>query len=988
MPATRKSGVVSLRVKPSKIRISIKDGHRTSHKEITPTLATQRRSAANHYVNERYSRLSAEQKLVYDRLRDIPDPEESMSDFSSSDHDWEDDDDDRAHAEAVLQGRVEFETSHAGGEFHEMLEGRIRETISNKKKRAKDPRDRRDFLEKLVTGFKGQMEDITDAYMKWASTNGGLDKSWDGLTDGEVDSHFGIRIVDLFDSISVAAPMLKTDKWIASGLVRQGLMPCSPFAPTVAISIRCLELFRVAHLRAPNLTIQAWIKTLADIQGTVYKPYLSQQFSICFDVYLDILARVEKRVKKALGRDAPDWRLKNACPACTYKLEGEKELVFSIMTCMDGGNSLRRVLRKDGTEYDDDGNAIPSKSKERVDPRAEAAGGDYFLRREDVRFWSKEAIAARVKETLNNETSDDPVEKNLCEERWKNLSETITSKMWGIFDETGVFISLCRHGFMLVLADMVRSGELAEYPLAIVDALLEAYGPKIGNAYDINCGFETTVKNSPLGPKALKYDLKWLIGAFHGHAHNRLCQLHYLANYVHGMGLEDMEGCERWFSGANALARSTRYATVFHRKQAIRTYTAHHDTFEVYANLSSFLVNNYWQALDIIDTKPALYEAMAQEGIPDVSEFPRRLKAELDMLKSLKSEPAEETDKMDYYQKLVNLEARRCRLKEVTSAESTASKVVRRHAAENVDKALEAVQELETKLEIEVRWLPSSPEWDAAAMLVSTQRYRLAIDRLERLVIQRMFELTKMNLSQTGYKLRRHIAKALQARSQAIRTALKSYNAAAAALQPPGRSLKWDQVVEYAFLADFDLLRNEGEVTTIRAWATPAARLLLDSYFKIERAGEEINRCNVEITRVITYIRDERDFLIRIATELDSTDPTLAYFVREFQWKRGRFDEMHLERFKKLAEKAGSRFTGSLVPGRRLHAAVEVPAAPMEGVVETQRIREEAVSRGLVEEMSRLRINEEGNDDDVGERAEGEELAECMERVLLTGIDS
>ncbi|KAJ7432670.1 hypothetical protein B0H11DRAFT_2165186 [Mycena galericulata] len=750
-------------------------------------------------------------------------------------------------------------------------------------------------------------------------------------------------------------------------------MPCSPFAPTVAISIRCLELFRVAHLRAPNLTIQAWIKTLADIQGTVYKPYLSQQFSICFDVYLDILARVEKRVKKALGRDAPDWRLKNACPACTYKLEGEKELVFSIMTCMDGGNSLRRVLRKDGTEYDDDGNAIPSKSKERVDPRAEAAGGDYFLRREDVRFWSKEAIAARVKETLNNEvnipTSDDPVEKNLCEERWKNLSETITSKMWGIFDETGVFISLCRHGFMLVLADMVRSGELAEYPLAIVDALLEAYGPKIGNAYDIN------FKNSPLGPKALKYDLKWLIGAFHGHAHNRLCQLHYLANYVHGMGLEDMEGCERWFSGANALARSTRYATVFHRKQAIRTYTAHHDTFEVYANLSeffnsllsgislmptqgSFLVNNYWQALDIIDTKPALYEAMAQEGIPDVSEFPRRLKAELDMLKSLKSEPAEETDKMDYYQKLVNLEARRCRLKEVTSAESTASKVVRRHAAENVDKALEAVQELETKLEIEVRWLPSSPEWDAAAMLVSTRRYRLAIDRLEHLVIQRMFELTKMNLSQTGYKLRRHIAKALQARSQAIRTALKSYNAAAAALQPPGRSLKWDQVVEYAFLADFDLLRNEGEVTTIRAWATPAARLLLDSYFKIERAGEEIDRCN-------------RDFLIRIATELDSTDPTLAYFVREFQWKRGRFDEMHLERFKKLAEKAGSRFTGSLVPGRRLHAAVEVPAAPMEGVVETQRIREEAVSRGLVEEMSRLRINEEGNDDDCGGESGG-----------------
>lgn len=48
----------------------------------------------------------------------------------------------------------------------------------------------------------------------------------------------------------------------------------------------------------------------------------------------------------------------------------------------------------------------------------------------------------------------------MCEERWKNLKEDMTSRMWGIFDETGVFLALCRHGFVLLLADMVRSGEL------------------------------------------------------------------------------------------------------------------------------------------------------------------------------------------------------------------------------------------------------------------------------------------------------------------------------------------------------------------------------------------------------------------------------------------------------------------------------------------------------------------------------------------------
>jgi hypothetical protein len=122
----------------------------------------------------------------------------------------------------------------------------------------------------------------------------------------------------------------------------------------------------------------------------------------------------------------------------------------------------------------------------------------------------------------------------------------------------------------------------------MVDALLDAFGPKLGAGYDIGCGFETTIKNSPLGPQAKAMQLKCLVGAFHSHAHNRKCQLEYLANYVPGMGLEDLEGCERLFSKSNALARSVRYASVFHRRQTIATWLAHHDTFETYANLSTY----------------------------------------------------------------------------------------------------------------------------------------------------------------------------------------------------------------------------------------------------------------------------------------------------------------------------------------------------------------------------------------------------------------
>ncbi|KZT01719.1 uncharacterized protein LAESUDRAFT_663270 [Laetiporus sulphureus 93-53] len=40
--------------------------------------------------------------------------------------------------------------------------------------------------------------------------------------------------------------------------------------------------------------------------------------------------------------------------------------------------------------------------------------------------------------------------------------------MWGIFEETGIFASACHHGFILWICDMMRSGELAKYPLTII----------------------------------------------------------------------------------------------------------------------------------------------------------------------------------------------------------------------------------------------------------------------------------------------------------------------------------------------------------------------------------------------------------------------------------------------------------------------------------------------------------------------------------------
>lgn len=87
-----------------------------------------------------------------------------------------------------------------------------------------------------------------------------------------------------------------------------------------------------------------------------------------------------------------------------------------------------------------------------------------------------------------------------------------------------------------------------------------------------------------------------------------------------------------------------------------------------------------------------------------------------------------------------------------------------------------------------------------------------------------------------GYKLRKHIASALQARSHTTKTALERYNQAAAALSPARPQLSWNEVVGYAFLADFDLLRDSRRDTRERPRSKPACRVPMVCFFKTVRA--------------------------------------------------------------------------------------------------------------------------------------------------------
>lgn len=260
------------------------------------------------------------------------------------------------------------------------------------------------------------------------------------------------------DSRKITLNHIAADAFITTAIVRHGLIPCSPYAPTAAFTVRVLEFYRISHNRCPHFSVHAFIKTLCDLHSSPFKSYLCRQFSISYDLYLRIRAGVDQRVQIALKRDTPDWRLRHVCPPCTYELEDEPKLKFRMLYAIDGNDSLKRIIRRDepppvtGIE-DVPTHPILGASSESTDTREIGTG--LYLTNELVNEWSKETLAALCPVYNEDETDNNP-----CAERWRNMKTVLTAKMWGVFQETGLFLALCRHGFVLLLADMVRSGEL------------------------------------------------------------------------------------------------------------------------------------------------------------------------------------------------------------------------------------------------------------------------------------------------------------------------------------------------------------------------------------------------------------------------------------------------------------------------------------------------------------------------------------------------
>ncbi|KAH9885847.1 hypothetical protein C8Q73DRAFT_620026, partial [Cubamyces lactineus] len=754
------------------------------------------------------------------------------------------------------------------------------------------------------------------------------------------DSAFTIDVLDFYSLHRTATiPMPPDCGTRAEALVLSGFLSSVPLQPSLAISLKTLELLRRIRLFKASFSIEAFTKLLCYYYALPYRRTYRSALSDAFDIYLQIMCEVRAGVSRALGRDGPNWRVLNACPPCGYQLADEPPLLYTRLFAMDGNNSLKRLAPLGGRRAGDS----------RV-----FRDSDYFLPAAFVNTFAGEVRAKPKPEDDDDDDDDESAEEgdptdgmtliSGCTKNWKAAAAEEKKRSWGIFDETGIFASACRHGLILWLVDMIRSGELAKYPLAIMAKVMEVLGDRTLGGFDIGCSFQETLKASSLGPAFIKSGSRLCVNAFHGYAHNYRCQLHNHPNIVPGIGLEDLEVMERIFSASNHLAPIVRYASPYRRRVLIDAFFHHWDE-EKYQNLGLMLYNNFRQAQDVvargtIELSEAL-EAL-QLTVQDLQNFREQ---ELLYFHTLGKEPPRDVHAVTYVERLQELNAISADLDDAEDvflstvpadytpalflpatnvpvtyeADLSATRKAetrRRFLRERQKVLMLEVAALEVKLGIPHRWQPGDPEYIKVMEYVAQRKYHRALRHLQRLVVQRLFELHRLNLAQTAYRIRTHIAKQLQKRSRAIRNAVKNYNTAAAALKPPRPPLDWERVSHMTFVEEFELLQGTGSDLREKPWSEPVVRETTRLANKIERAQEELERVAVETRRLHTSICDEEDLFRVVLDDLRSRGDPWYGPVLEHAMRRQRTNARILVYINKIYGAEG--FTGTPGPGQRV----------------------------------------------------------------------
>ncbi|KAG1726654.1 hypothetical protein EDB19DRAFT_1643359, partial [Suillus lakei] len=245
-----------------------------------------------------------------------------------------------------------------------------------------------------------------------------------------------------------------------------------------------------------------------------------------------------------------------------YNRPNEPILIPRHLHCMDGNFSAKRL----------DGSGTS-------DPRI--FHSCYFIPQADVEHF---------KDDVHNNHSA-PQTTVSCTENWIAAKAVEENKIV-VFDQMGIFLVACHHGFIECVTEMACSGKLAKYGLAAVNKVLDVCGNDQAIGHDIACSSRKTIAASSIGCKAEEVRLQLVVNAFHGFSHNRHCQLENHPLYLAGLGIEDLETCERIFASSNSTASLIRHTSHFHWVQFLDLHFEKWDT-DKYLELTLQIIEHY-----------------------------------------------------------------------------------------------------------------------------------------------------------------------------------------------------------------------------------------------------------------------------------------------------------------------------------------------------------------------------------------------------------
>ncbi|KAJ6583125.1 hypothetical protein DFH09DRAFT_1076280 [Mycena vulgaris] len=552
---------------------------------------------------------------------------------------------------------------------------------------------------------------------------------------------------------------------------------------------------------------------------------------------------VDDRISTVLSQTG-NWKAQNICPPCFYKTEREPKLKLSYMATIDNNSSLKLVdssflSGKTSADNhtsklwfkDDVATAQKKPKKKSANPASEAVS--------DVSE-SQSDGAPPVNQPVDNDDNDiawlnvnelqaeDAHELeaciNVCVERWRAAAPEVHKKM---FHDGNMVVATNQEKIPATAKRFINRVDRMKYLLVIVNHLFNKYDAEPVIGYDIMCAFIKTLLSSSLGAHTIDLRMQGVVPAFHGHAHNRECQIGWHPLYVEGMGIEDFEEslqaseCERTFAESNNLASVTHLATPFHRQQQLNEHFDFHD-LDKHASSGNFIFQNYRQALKRINKSLQQLRALEEKTKTSGPDYEHFLEEERVYFKSKKTEDPAITRKVDYMELLVKLQ--NASLTWFSTASNEAKRDYQRRDYDIIHNGFQAPQ------------------------------IQAALDKLESLVVKQLFELTKFGMSGVGYKLREKISQALHMRVQAIRTALEQYNVAVSQLNPSQEHFTWASIIDATTLSEFDLLRETKTDIRSLPWANPFNREAMVLYFHVKQAKEEINRLNVEIHCTLAFL--------------------------------------------------------------------------------------------------------------------------------------